>query len=419
MNRRWDLDALRGLMLVLMALTHLPTRFSGPTGQPFGFVSAAEGFVLLSAYMAGMVYTGRAMKDGEPVMQEAFFKRALKIYFCQAALLLFLFTVIAAIGVIDRQDAVMNLLTFYLERPWTAFVSGLLLIYSPPLLDILPMYILLMLASPLLLLHGMHRGWRGILIVSVGLWFTSQFDVAMTAYNAFGGWAHLKLIPYNELGSFELFAWQFIWVLGLWMGSTAAASPKAPPLQFPRWLVRCAIAMALVGFVWRHAIGQSPFYDDLTLNMLWDKWHVGPLRLLDFLSLLLLTMHYGPWLKVHLPRIKWLETMGSGSLPVFCAHLVLALLALAVFGEAKPDRKPAIDVGIIVISFAVMYGVAWLSQQADQRAAALKKQRAARRAEKAIAAPSPRPLPNEASVAAVASRGGLKSQPSTTHNRRG
>ena len=31
-------------MLVLMTLTHVPTRFSSPAGQPFGYVSAAEGF---------------------------------------------------------------------------------------------------------------------------------------------------------------------------------------------------------------------------------------------------------------------------------------------------------------------------------------------------------------------------------------
>ena len=45
MRRRWELDALRGLMLVLMTSTHLPTWFAVPASQPFGFVSAAEGFV--------------------------------------------------------------------------------------------------------------------------------------------------------------------------------------------------------------------------------------------------------------------------------------------------------------------------------------------------------------------------------------
>jgi hypothetical protein len=53
MKRLWEVDALRGLMLVLMTLTHLPSRLTDPLGQPFGFVSAAEGFVLLSAFMAG------------------------------------------------------------------------------------------------------------------------------------------------------------------------------------------------------------------------------------------------------------------------------------------------------------------------------------------------------------------------------
>ena len=98
MERRHDLDALRGLMLVLMTFTHLPTRFADPLGQPFGFVSAAEGFVMLSGFMAGLVYTRRARRDGVPVMREAFLKRALKIYVCQAALLMFLFTTVAVIG---------------------------------------------------------------------------------------------------------------------------------------------------------------------------------------------------------------------------------------------------------------------------------------------------------------------------------
>lgn len=53
MTRRLDIDALRGLMLVLMTFTHLPTRFASPLGQPLGFVSSAEGFVFLSAFMCG------------------------------------------------------------------------------------------------------------------------------------------------------------------------------------------------------------------------------------------------------------------------------------------------------------------------------------------------------------------------------
>ena len=101
--RLWEVDALRGLMQVLMTITHLPTFASTPTGQPFGFVSAAEGFVMLSAFMAGLVYSTRALQDGIAVMRSAFLMRALKIYGCQAALLIFLFTVIAAWIAFRRQ----------------------------------------------------------------------------------------------------------------------------------------------------------------------------------------------------------------------------------------------------------------------------------------------------------------------------
>ena len=47
--RKPEFDALRGLFLVWMTLTHLPTRMSDLVNQPFGFISSAEGFVFLSA----------------------------------------------------------------------------------------------------------------------------------------------------------------------------------------------------------------------------------------------------------------------------------------------------------------------------------------------------------------------------------
>ena len=84
-GRAWEIDALRGLMLVLMAATHLPTRFASPLGQPFGYVSAAEGFVLVSGFLAGRVYMARQQKRGEEEMRWAFLKRALKIYAWQVA----------------------------------------------------------------------------------------------------------------------------------------------------------------------------------------------------------------------------------------------------------------------------------------------------------------------------------------------
>lgn len=378
MKRRVDLDAVRGLMLVLMALTHLPTHFAGPAGQPFGYVSAAEGFVMLSAYMAGMVYTRRALKDGIPAMRQAFLLRALKIYGCQAALLLFLFTFIAVLGLSFDREEVKNLLGFFLNEPLTAFIASLLLVYNPPLLDILPIYIVFMLVSPLLLAHGVARGWVAVMAASLLLWLLAQFDLGDRLYAAAVALSGLTTMPPKAYGSFEIFGWQFLWVLGLWMGSSAAQHPDTHT-RFPRAVVLLALVCAVCTFVWRHAIGQVPFGDNEALNLLFDKWHVGPLRLLNFFALLVLAMHYGPRLLDRLPRLTWLEVMGAASLPVFCAHLVLVLLALLQFGAPDEGRLLAVDVLILVASFAALYAVALISQRLDRYAAAIKERWSRRR----------------------------------------
>lgn len=373
-DRRWDLDALRGLLLLLMTLTHLPTRFSDPAGQPFGFVSAAEGFVLVSGFMAGSVYTARAQRHGIDAMQEAFLRRALKIYACQAALLVFLFTVIAAVGLLARQEAVTNLLSFYLQSPGTAVVSALLLVYSPALLDILPIYIVFMLASPVILVHGLHQGWRLIMATSVALWAAAQFGLGRAIYDGLGRMVDLP-VRYEDIGAFDIFAWQFLWVLGLWMGSTSvsdAASETGRKTTFPRWMVGAAIAVAGVGFVWRHAVGQTPFPNDATLSLLFDKWHVGPLRLINLLALLALAIRFGPALLRRLPRLRVLELLGQASLPVFCAHLVMALTALAIWGAPTPERAWSIDTAILAVTVMVLCTVALVSREVDRRAAAVR-----------------------------------------------
>lgn len=385
MNRRlWELDALRGLMLVLMTVTHLPTRFSSPLGQPFGFVSAAEGFVMLSGVMAGMVYTARERRDGEAVMREAFLRRAWKIYLCQAALMLFLFTVIAFLGLAQRQDAITNMIAFYFEHPLTAFWSGLLLVYNPPLLDILPMYIVFMLVSPLLLVHGLHRGWAGILAGSVALWVGAQFGLSHWLYDRLTAATGFP-VPFPLTGSFEILGWQLLWVMGLWLGSGRAARRDPAPIVFPRWMVATALALAVTGLLWRHAVGQVPFPampGDAGLNLWFDKWRIGPLRMLDFMALTVLAMHFAPWL-TRWPRQRWLETLGAASLPVFCAHLVLALLLLALAGDSRELRPWALDALILFACGAVLMTVAEASAWLDRRAAALRARVSERRARRA------------------------------------
>ncbi|MDF3822764.1 OpgC domain-containing protein [Leptospira sp. 96542] len=338
MERRHDIDALRGLLLVLMLLTHLPTRLTMAMGQPLGFVSAAEGFVLLSAWMSGLVYgrpDGRLGQPAMPYMRQAFWRRAFQLYGYQVALLLFLFTAVAAIGMRTAQPAITNMLGFYQQAPAEAAASALLLIYQPPLLDILPLYVVFLLLSPGLLAAAHRHGWRPVLGLSLLIWLLTQFGLSEIIYAAASAVLPIS-VPYADSGAFSIWAWQFIWVLGLWLGASLHHPEQAAqvdPNQLPRWMLAAAAAIVLIGFAWRHTIGQNPFGTDTTLNLLFDKWRLGPLRLINLCALMLLTMRYGPALAARLPRQRWLEQLGAASLQVFCAHLVLVLVLLALLGD--------------------------------------------------------------------------------------
>ena len=374
-QRQYELDALRGLMLVLMTITHLPTRLSSPLGQPFGYVSAAEGFVLLSAYMAGLVYGRVALAKSIDAMRLAFWLRARKVYAAHAGLMFFLFTVIAGVGVIIDQTAVENLMGFYLAEPLHAFVAGVLLIYRPPLLDILPMYVLFMLVSPLVIAWGMRHGWGGIIGVSAALWGLAQFGL--------GEWLFAQTVTaagsdmsFQETGSFSTFGWQLLWMVGLCMGASRSA-PNPRAFVFPAWVVVAALLLGVGGMVWRHWAGQVPFEtttaQGVFINMLFDKWHLGLLRVLNLAVLVILTIRIAPmvasfWERHEQPGgANFLVTLGSASLPVFCAHLLIVLLVLTVWGDLPTARTAWGDVSLLVASFGALYLVAdmtlWLERK--------------------------------------------------------
>lgn len=356
-------------MLVLITVTHVPTRYSAWLTQPFGFVSAAEGFVFLSAFLVGAVYTRRAIEHGIPAMRSALWRRAGLIWLCQAGMLLFLFTFIAKVGLHTNRQAIKNLISFYLEQPIDALWTGLALIYNPPLLDILPMYVLFMLASPLALSIGlMRRGWYLVIGVSLALWLLAQFGLSQLTYNTIVKAVELQ-VPLHQTGAFEMIAWQFIWITGMWMGSRREAVPDRRAI--PGWVTAAALAFALACLAWRHAVGLAPFGPNPELNLLFDKWRLGPLRLLDFFALLVVVVRFGPALAARV-RFTWLETLGRASLPVFCAQIVAVLIVLSVIGDKQGQAPLWADTLLLAATLAGLYAVALISNKLDrdQRAAA-------------------------------------------------
>jgi hypothetical protein len=352
-QRRPELDALRGLFLVWMTLTHLPTRFSELVNQPFGFVSSAEGFVFLSAMLIATLYINKVAEDDDGVRNKLW-KRALKIYGYHLIMLATVFTVVAAFAAHTHRAAIYNLVNFYLAHPATAIIGSLLLIYCPPLLDILPMYVTFLLITPYALSWAVRRGWTGILAASGLVWLLAQFGLRTWVHSVVVHATGLH-IPLQETGAFNLFSWQLIWVLALWLGAKSAQG--ANPLSLlPSWVFSCSWAVCLFFVGVRHD-WLGPHLTQDALGIALDKWQIGPLRVLNLIAFSCAI--YGA--RKVLTKIVLVEpflTLGKASLEVFCAHVFFVFVGLALLYGEVTELHGRVAIVLLTVTFTALILVA-------------------------------------------------------------
>jgi len=352
LQRRPELDALRGLFLVWMTLTHLPTRLSDLVNQPFGFVSSAEGFVFLSALLVARLYLQQAAQD-ETALKTKLWKRALRVYGYHLVLLSLAFTIAASFAVARHNLALTNLLNFYLAHPLTAILGSLLLIYCPPLLDILPMYVIFLLLTPYLLSIAARRGWRGILLTSGFVWLLAQFGLRVWVHDAVVHLTGLQ-IPLQETGAFNLFAWQLVWVAGMAIGGASTQGSlffaRLPRFVYPASAVVCLFFLG-VRHDWFGALNQQ------AMLPLLDKWQIGPLRILNLFAFSCL-IYWSRGLVKRLVMVEPFLTLGKASLEVFCAHLVFVFVGLALLYGEVSQLHGLYAGGLVIMTFAGLIVVA-------------------------------------------------------------
>jgi len=329
-KRHLELDAMRGLMLVWIALTHLPTAASPHVNQPFGFVGAAEGFIFLSALFTGRIYFRIAEHDGERSMARKLWGRTVRLYGYHALLLAFVFLVAVPIASHGDRPGLHNLLDFYfMAGPKQAITEAALLIYRPPLLDILPMYIIFLMETALVIPLARRIGWKPVLWTSFGFWVLAQCGFRAAEHTFMMRYIPTR-IPLNEMGSFDLWAWQFLWFIGVWMG-VRWAQDNLPIEKWAKWAVVPGAIIAVACFMLRHKITQG--LELGAFEFMFDKWHLGAVRMLNFAGVAALLIVSQSVTK-HL-AIRPLVLMGQSSLQVFCVHLLFCFAGLTLLGNAS------------------------------------------------------------------------------------
>ena len=312
------LDIARGWLQVSIFGAHAVGTAFGAWGihAAWGLSDSSEQFLFLSGFVLASVFTLKAARDGQAAAARDARARAGHLWVKHMALfLLFGATILWAERALPLPGEAQRLAWGLLEHdPLTALWGAATLLYLPNYIDILPVFILAMLALP-----GFLR-----LAARIGAWALLPSAVLWAGVQA-GVWQYWSWLPVG----LDPLAWQFVFMLGAWFGRRALLEGAAVPRR--RWAVAAAAALLAAGLVQRVAEGFGAGLDVETAWILAGKTHLGPLALLHGLAIAYLVAVLVPreagWMHRAIPQA--LAAVGRHSLDVFCVGLFLSWLVTA------------------------------------------------------------------------------------------
>jgi len=346
-QRDLRLDLFRGLALIIIFIDHIPENIlSYFTLQAFQFYDAAEVFIFISGYTAALVYGRTLALQGAIFATAQILRRAWQLYVAH----IFLFVIFIAevsYTVTTFNNPMYNdemRVADFLEEPHVAIVKALLLQFQPTFLDILPLYILLLVIFPVLLL-GLRQQPLLVLIPSFSLYVVVQaVGLSVPAY------------PEGHVWYFNPLAWQFLFTAGAALGLRGTTRRHSPPAG--AWLLT-ALVIVGIGFIIRlswtiHGICDS--FPGLFLRELWpvNKNNLAPVRLVSFFSMVIVVGSLVPMEAAFLrsPAVKPLILCGQQSLEIFCLGILLSALGHFLLSEYSSSIVTQIGVnvaGVVVL----------------------------------------------------------------------
>ena len=202
-RRDLRLDACRGLALWFIFIDHIPDNaLAWLTLRNYGFSDTTEVFVFVSGYTCMLAYGGALREQGWPTIVTRALRRGWEIYAAFLLLLIAYFVLIWVAGGGSRYLDETNT-AFFFGNPGTALIHAAILQYTPVNTDILPTFVLLHLAFPVVL-------WLLIRSAAVALALSLLLYLMVQMFS----W-HVPAWPSGEL-YFNPLAWQVLFVFGAW-----------------------------------------------------------------------------------------------------------------------------------------------------------------------------------------------------------
>jgi hypothetical protein len=336
-QRVGDIDFWRGVVLIAILVDHIPGNLlESLTPRNFGFSDSSEAFVFISGLSVGMVYAPRARSRGFAAVAGACFKRAMRLYgihiaLTVAALVIFGF----AFWLSGAEDLIEAHGRAYVFGAPTIGLTGVaVLSHQLGYFNILPLYIVLMLWSPLALAMAM-RDVRLALAVSIAVYVAArQWGLHLPSWPEPGQWF------------FNPFAWQLIFTIGL----VAALVWRNGPPRVDRGLVMASLALlAVAALVVTSAAGIAPGLRDAFFSRVdVAKQDLGLARLVHFAALAYLVA-VAPQITPRMKRVvesaagQAVQCLGRNGLPTFATGCVISALAQATVGAMQPYSSVGLE----------------------------------------------------------------------------
>lgn len=350
MGRDRRLDIVRGYAMLTISINHISFMFEelGLTGKPiptlsnYGSSSAAELFTVLSGYMIGIIYLDR---DN---IFKALGARAARLYLYNLAA----FGAVIIIATISGQTlSTATGASYIIESPSLGVLKFVLLAYQPDLLDVLPLYVLFFLITPGIAWLMSRRAWICVTL-SVVLYAIVQVE---PDFNLPGG---------GGLWTFNPFAWQFLFLLGLIAGKYRLHDKLISPLEanavVPVFVILAFVTYTGVCYTGRNIGLYFPMTDRETLGML-RIFHMVAVLAFFFSILTILRRHLDN------PLVRLTELIGKHTLTCYTASIVATYGAAALWLEFGRSYTGYLVSAVSLVAIVTLVAIAAESRKRSKR----------------------------------------------------
>lgn len=353
-ERDTRIDVFRALALLIIFVDHVPgTVFETLTYKNFGFSDAAEAFVLISGMSVALAYGSKFQPGNRLLATLKLWRRAGVLYTAHIVTTMVVVAIFCAAAVFAKRPDMLTMVNIgpLINKAPQALIGIVTLGHQLGYNNILPVYSVLLLMAPALLLFVSYRPLAA-LALSGALWLVAGiWQIAPPNYPEPGFWF------LNPL------SWQFLFAIGM-AGMLHIRRGGSIPVN--RWLVGAAATYVVAALVWIHSPlwGRVSWLDLPVVLTGFDKTFLSLSRLLHILAVSYLIVAFPAVSNLFRTRRDHpLAILGKRSLPVFIAGTVIAMAAqvMKLINPGGFAYDSLLLAAGIAMQFALAYYLEWLS----------------------------------------------------------